>query len=766
LSSDNKDTQHGGANVGDSTTRVMPTYKEPTNSPFVTNEQKAFKISQKQQRYDEINKEDTKPTSGFDKNQVEFWQGYQKNDQSRKDVFNRNLNNIAKTHDDKNPMQPVLSLQMYDPTTVASKPKLPEPNPFLPVGVVPFTGIPQYYGGNVGYNPAYSYVPNYNVPVHKIINIHAAGNINANHQAIFDVYEEHLPTKDVANTPNTLGERLNMYQYTRSVFIKQGDGEDIDLTGNSINSLVKHIKTIELNPNNPNLISDNPYMGLPDNTLTFKACWPIKYNQNTNTTQCAPASLGLMVKIYGLSIAEFQTRNIENQEYYKFDSWREVAFYEYVREEIIKTKTCPNFVIMDGYFIALDCPIDFVKINLLKSKRGDISNYFIGNQIITQPSPELLAYHDKMVDLTTMPILPYLGKSMTKEGYFRMVKPIVDNNMFLKNYSGKALVMLTEAPTYNLLDWASKKYVKSDNYKVHEMVNTGFHDASIWKSIIFQIMAALCTLQIHKISFTDFSVVDNIYIQDTKTHPNNTMHWKYIINGIEYYVPNYGFLVLIDSNFKDIKSEYSTSPAPNKVYKINSAIYDDIDNNNIANTDKIQADSIKAFLNVINPNVFTNAFVTNGGTRPPEDILRLISNINNDVNNMFQVDKNIRLSDIIYKHAHFFINNRVGTILKLEELINIQKTNTDKFKRGQIIVREFRPDTFDFVLFKEYVSDTSVRILTDLRTSINKKQLIEITVDATNVFHYSIYEKINQDYTNKINFNEEHLLETYFINEI
>jgi hypothetical protein len=753
----NRSTLVGGAD------RSMPTYKEPKNSPFITNEEKEVRATNKnlQKPAESGNTKQIQPSSGFDKNQEEFWEGYKKADQSRSNVFNKNMNNIAKTHDAKNPLQPIFSLEMYDPTT--AKPKPPEPNAFMPIAAPPFTYIPQYYGN--GMMPPYTHIPNYQIPVNKIININASGNINANHQTIFDVYEEYLPTKDVANTPNTLGERLNMYQYTRSVFVKQGDGEDIDLTGNSVNSLIKHIKTIELNPHNPNMISDNPYMGLPDNMLTFKACWPIKYNPVNNTTQCSPVSLGLMVKIYGLSIAEFQTRNIENQEYYKFDTWREVAFYEYIREEIIKTKTCPNFVVMHAYFIAIDCPIDFVKINMLKNKRSDISNYFIGNQVIRQPSQEFLNYFDRNVDLTVMPVLPYLNRAMTKEGYFRMVKPIVDNNMFLKNYSGKALVMLTEAPTYNLLDWASKKYRKSDNFKVHEMVNSGFHDSSIWKSIIFQIMAALCTLQIHKISFTNFSVIDNIYIQDSKTHPNNTMHWKYIINGIEYFVPNYGFVVLIDSNFKDIKSEYSTNPPANKVYKINSSIFDDVDNNIISDPEKLQEDSIKAFLSAIDPNVFSGSFATNGGTKPPEDILRLLININNDVNNTYQVDKTLKLSDVIYKHCQFFINNRIGTILKVEELTNIQKTNTEKFKKGQIIVREFRPDTFDFVLFKEYVDDSTSRILTDLRTSVNKKQMVELTVDNSSIYNYSIYEKVNQDYVNKINFNVEHLLETYVIND-
>jgi len=221
--------------------------------------------------------------------------------------------------------------------------------------------------------------------------------------------------------------------------------------------------------------------------------------------------------------------------------------------------------------------------------------------------------------------------------------------------------------------------------------------------------------------------------------------------------------VLIDSNFKDIKSEYSTQPINNKVYKITSTIFNDLENNVVADKDAIQDNSIKAFLNVINPNVFTNAFVTNGGTKPPEDILKMLTNINNRVNNMLRVDRNVKLTDIIFNCTEFYMNNRIGTILKQGEITSIQKSNTDKFSKGQMIVREFRNDNYEFVLFKEYVNNNQAKVLTDLRTYTDKKRkIIELTVDVSSLYYYTVQE-LNQDYVNKINFSEEYLLETYII---
>ena len=33
--------------------------------------------------------------------------------------------------------------------------------------------------------------------------------------------------------------------------------------------------------------------------------------------------------------------------------------------------------------------------------------------------------------------------------------------------------------------------------------------------------------------------------------------WKYVINGIEYFVPNYGFIVLFDTSHRDTTNKYS-----------------------------------------------------------------------------------------------------------------------------------------------------------------------------------------------------------------
>ena len=54
-------------------------------------------------------------------------------------------------------------------------------------------------------------------------------------------------------------------------------------------------------------------------------------------------------------------------------------------------------------------------------------------------------------------------------------------------YTNKTIIMLTEAPTQNIKDWAGKIY-SSTTHNVNKMIQTGYHDDVIWESIIFQLL--------------------------------------------------------------------------------------------------------------------------------------------------------------------------------------------------------------------------------------------------------------------------------------
>jgi hypothetical protein len=967
---------------GGSLVRTIPAFKEPVNTPFVTNTQRAIKGD----RYQESQKL-----------------------QPRKPIYKEELN-----------PKPLVDLQVYQQAT-QQKP----PAPTLPPLYVPATapGVytpPQFYG----YNPGGYYHPNTQIPIIKKYDIHVGGPVT-DYGNIRTIYEDILPTKDFSNTYNTLGERVNLYQYIRSVYVKNYDGENIELDGSGTNSLLSYLKFIELQPNN-NLQMGNPYKGLPQNLLLWRSCYPIRHQEAANTTVCAMNSIGMNIRIYGMTNDEYNIKVNDGRNSEEFDLWRELYYYEYVRENIIKKTVSPNFILMYAYFINQDCKIDFSKFNGLRkendgpdtkykiiidnntflidyddaerlqykqdkiinpdmmnlfreiaiskygnsnpmafgeqmgggvdfdvlkvgsSNEDDIDNIIrnfkdydiisfnnltgdkdeIKNKIYqewmykkgipqydiiitkmeytnTHPKYAVTLYNKNKLTIKSKKILTdkldiYLQNSKDKhtdvkypyqiiifnqnlvfinafnESLSNIVKKIPDKiqksikdyrfiiayetdimisnikidsgiinkdasiitndkdnddyklriydtstiaeniihdksyvivNLELKqkdempkyidkdikigsirhapsfdqplpfigktidiseelkkyrndNYSGKALVSLTEAPTHSMLSWACKTYKAEHN--VYRMINTGYYKPEIWMSVLFQIFSALYVLQLHKISITELSLKDNIYIKDVKITSNVTSHWKYKIDGIDYYVPNYGYLVLIDSNYKDIDKpsglsrRNSTSEDIRKIYA--EFLLDKDDKDRDTTIKKIEDHVYDSFRRIINPNEFSVNFTNNGCNKPPDSIIHLLSRCYE-----YQ-DRAKSIKNYIFKYMRCYMNNRIGTILKESEVKNILFTERNDFKRGDILVYEFIPKTYKFVLFVEQTI-TDIVVLTKEFDRDKERELEIAHVSSSLIYNYSIYEPIVQNYKpSESNLSEDQLLETYIIN--
>ena len=119
-----------------------------------------------------------------------------------------------------------------------------------------------------------------------------------------------------------------------------------------------------------------------------------------------------------------------------------------------------------------------------------------------------------------------------------------------EDYYGNVLIAVTEAPNSNIIKWNSQ--VRIPYGAVRKMVSTGYHKLEVWQSILFQLLYACMVLNNNKIYFNNFSLENNVYIKDVQTDNTGNSCWIYRINDIDYYVPNYGYIVVIDSNFADI----------------------------------------------------------------------------------------------------------------------------------------------------------------------------------------------------------------------
>ena len=71
----------------------------------------------------------------------------------------------------------------------------------------------------------------------------------------------------------------------------------------------------------------------------------------------------------------------------------------------------------------------------------------------------------------------------------------------------------------------------------------------VWESILFQLYYTIVIMIIKGIKIDKLDL-DNIFIKNISDYQKIYGYWVYDILGLKFYVKNYGFLLLIDSDFK------------------------------------------------------------------------------------------------------------------------------------------------------------------------------------------------------------------------
>ena len=315
--------------------------------------------------------------------------------------------------------------------------------------------------------------------------------------------------------------------------------------------------------------------------------------------------------------------------------------------------------------------------------------------------------------------------------------------MDLRKSSGESLVLLTESPHSNIIRWASPMYESAGALK--SMIATGFHKSEVWESVLFQMMHIFYTLQTKQIYMEELSLENNIYIKDLYYDSNNLNYWIYNIDGLEYYVPNYGYLVLFDSKYNDLESGnykiQSSTLYPNKNDKIgknDDTKYGFNYNNKIC----------EKFKNIFEPSVFNGKLKKQGGLEPDNDILGLLSAIHANVN--------IDISLYFKEHFKKYLNNRIGQPLNRTEKENINQLNTKaSYKKGELLVYQERADDYKWVLFDSDVPGSPLLkniIIKDTTTNTIKT----ITCNNFRLSVYPSFEKIKP-----YGIEENKIIETY-----
>lgn len=694
----------------------------------------------------------------------------------------------SKSREEKPPVNrepPLLAEQKIYDLTNKSKPQ-----PYIPTEVLshnPFAthGHPLH---------PWETQPN-KVHVVKPVTMSFANPVNGNHMTINRVYEDMLPGDRFVFSLKSVFERKQLTNFFRSMILENGDGEELSISTGSKRTLLSYIKLLEVNPYS---IDKNPYKSLSKGFLLYSSAYPIRHEPEINRLNIAKQSTGVNVRIYELSDGAKRCYKLnEKINYDNFEVWRDIKYYENIRENVIKKKVSPNFVSLYLYTIDSNSRIDYNKLDIVRNKHypKGLNNLEINNNNKVNKDHEFdpfylitrnLQHNNQGQYIPTDKKIENVGKYLKKHNYItggnqewfwteNGIRFLVDKRFTFGNRlnphkgshvkteevkavavligkhdltgsTSQSLIALTEAPNSNILQWAAPLV---DNFgTVQRMTETGYHTPDVWRSILFQLVYACAVLQEKGICFHKFSLENNFFIKDLFSNSEKRDHWVYQIEEMNFYVPNYGYLLMVDSRYVDIEDttrEQLLDTSSNIRYKINSKeLYGD--KNNLTD---ISTNIMLSFRNIINSDNFTTNLEKMGGEKPDNEIIDLLSQIYNDTSIT-------RIRDYLQKYFPFFLNNRIGTLLKNDEKMILPLVQTYNFKPGELVVHQPRYGEYYWALFVEGNADGTKKII----HSPNKTQ---IDVYPNSLFKFPENEVVKQNMVNFINYDSNYTIETYNI---
>jgi len=551
-----------------------------------------------------------------------------------------------------------------------------QPQKYLPINPYEYAHttarLPFAPPGLMGHNIIINKPTKYNI-------ITSTGNIGD----IKQIYEDLLPKNATFHDRYaTISERLNIANYNSLIFKKHyyifesGDfDKTIDSLGaiteqnETLTNLLGHIKinSIFTNQNDSSYFASIGGSSSTDhkNMIIFNICHPIQYNDNEIT--CRNKIEGVEsddgnIKSH-LRIYRIKTEATGTLENIK----SELHYFNIIRN-YIKNKKCPNFVLSYGEFFS-QCKIDFDGIDSLK-------------------------------DNTSIPI--------STDG----------------NY---CLIMLTEGITRNIKNWASKiektKDYNDPNPLVGQILSTGYRTDDAWISVIFQLIVAIYILHKEKININELKLKENVFIKRIKITPPKIKYWKYIINGVQYYVPNNEWLLMINSSIDFTTNIFETYEKTNKEI----------------------LETIKKLLNEINE--FTES-----------PISEKIKNFNNNIIHNIDIDiDNYKIESIFAENFYKYLYEKMGHIItNTNEYLLLP--NYNNFKIGDIVLYKITNNIFSISTITE-INANNAKIMTndnfdeydETNIVLNKKN---IPLDLLTKFSYNsnneVIETYNIDYRSKI----------------
>jgi len=693
----------------------------------------------------------------------------------------------------------ILEQKLYDTS------QKPAPKPQYPPSFIPL-----YDENGTIANQIYPYTNIRNQPpVQKAYTINLTGP-TANLTTINRIYEDVLPGDPKTFTAISLFEREQLITFLRNSMLTITDGEEMNISGGK-NTLLSYIKLMDINPYS---LNKNPYIDLPRNFLLYRAAYPVRFNDKNKFIGIGKPSMGINIRLYMMSLGDLRCKTINNNiNSDNFDLWREIKYYDTIREQIMKRKISPNFVVPILYKIDSESKIDWNKLDIIRSNKFNggtlkelqnnqklinikhnfnlttsifnsfIPNYFKNNNVsiiidskkkdteLTQLLQQQEQLQDQLLNLQKQQISIQQQIQVKKQSVLIQqlknlqnqqielqkqleeiykillkIQPNYSNKEDITINSGKMLILLTEAPTSNIIQWASTIYETTGSIK--KMISTGYHSPEVWKSVLFQLIYACSVLQKMEIYMENFSLENNVYIKDINFDANSIGSWKYKIDNIDYYVPNYGYILLLDSKYADItinQQFINTQTKLNQKYKIYGKIFNENSDFDMPN---IKSKILSQFKSILHSDNFRHNLRVKGGSIPPDEIITLLE----------KIDKKNFNSIIEYIPEFFseYVHNRVGTLLTKTERDLINSLYVPKIDPGMLISYAPKFDEHYWAIFKGKIDRRTSKILIKEKNSYVIKD-----VPNSKLKNYPLNEKVIFDNVKNMKFEESYIYETY-----
>jgi hypothetical protein len=777
---DNKTTEDKEPKIDEYLEKMYPNAEEKKYKHFDSDKRnKVYKVEEKQERsYSPTFKKDnyqpykrdfnTEKSSRFNNSERKEYperqeQSLRHDKFERKEYSERPDKFERKEYPDRtySPKPPNYQKNITENQVIAEQ-KMYQPVPNIPPGALhthPKYANPAFVpiDNQITYPPAFvpdlaNYFPFQGVPLSKPnelplqkvynINLGAPGH---HHTILNKIYQDSLPGEPNIYTMNNVYERMQIMNLLSNSMIKHHDGEDMTLQAGP-KSMLEYIKFLEFNPYS---LGRNKYKNIPINFLLYNGAYPVRYNMDTRNIEIAKQSTGINIRVYMLSNGALNCNINANLDCHNFDVWRELSYYKYVKETILQQKISPNFISMILYKLDRVSKINYNELNKVIETHvnndiilRNLNNYKEINKFlasISNDSKTLIGQATNAIQSNT------LSNQRLNTGV----------SLDLSANSQVSLLALTEAPTSNLIEWASPTYQRSG--AVAKQVTTGFHTTDVWRSVLFQLVSAMAVLQEKKILFRNFSFENNVFIKDLFKDPNNTGHWVYTVNNIDMYVPNFGHLLVIDSRFADVNPIAGVTG----VHKIVSTTLFNNNGNNFPSdgTSYIENEILNDLKRIIKKNNFVSSGVSKGiysdyGMVAPDiDILNLLDNIYNSAS------INTRIADILIECFPQYIHNRVGTLLNITEKTGLSLTVMPKLIPGKLVVYQSRYDEYTWVIFNRDIDAKKKEIL----IKDNNGKLYKKIVFSHSLVEHPDSNNIMQISEKSFRLNKDSLIDSYNI---